>query len=158
MRCRIRKSPDQSLLISSPRLIADRYVLHRSFESRHPPYALMSLPCQILQRIWRVFTLLNNFAKRNCRNAAFNRVNRSIAICQRKALTDQQLAITNCIFWSCLAIHFVFRAISERKHTFSFYPSIVKVPFSTEISTDNFLIIRWYFSPRELKNRFKGSG
>src|SRR2546428_1044431 len=35
----IRTSPDQSLLGSSPRLIAACYVLHRRSKSRHPPPA-----------------------------------------------------------------------------------------------------------------------
>ena len=39
----IRKSPDQSLFVSSPRLIADYYVLHRLLPPRHPPYALIHL-------------------------------------------------------------------------------------------------------------------
>jgi len=37
----IRKSPDQSLLNNSPKLIAASYVLHRFLMSRHPPYALV---------------------------------------------------------------------------------------------------------------------
>lgn len=36
----IRKSSDQSLLDSYPKLIAAYYVLHRSFVPRHSPYAL----------------------------------------------------------------------------------------------------------------------
>jgi len=36
----IRKSPGQRLLITSPKLIADCYVLLRSIVSRHSPYAL----------------------------------------------------------------------------------------------------------------------
>src|SRR3989344_3104851 len=36
----IRKSPDQRLLITSPRLIADCYVLHRQTMPRHPPHTL----------------------------------------------------------------------------------------------------------------------
>ncbi len=35
----IRKSPGQSLLSGSPKLIAASYVLHRSLESRHPLFA-----------------------------------------------------------------------------------------------------------------------
>ena len=38
--CPIRTSPDQSLLASSPTLIAGCYVLHRLSLPRHPPYAL----------------------------------------------------------------------------------------------------------------------
>ena len=39
----IRKSPDQSLLSGSPKLIAASHVLHRLLVPRHPPYALSSL-------------------------------------------------------------------------------------------------------------------
>lgn len=39
----IRTSPDQSLLGSSPMLIAAYHVLHRLLVPRHPPYALSSL-------------------------------------------------------------------------------------------------------------------
>src|SRR3989338_7121033 len=39
----IRKSPDQSLLGGSPRLIAASHVLLRHLLPRHPPYALSSL-------------------------------------------------------------------------------------------------------------------
>lgn len=39
----IRKSSDQNLLISSPRLIADCYVLLRLQMPRHPPFALKDL-------------------------------------------------------------------------------------------------------------------
>ena len=39
----IRKSPDQSLLGGSPKLIAASHVLHRSLAPRHPPCALSSL-------------------------------------------------------------------------------------------------------------------
>ncbi len=39
----IRKSPDQSLLSSSPKLFAASHVLHRLLAPRHPPYALRSL-------------------------------------------------------------------------------------------------------------------
>jgi hypothetical protein len=41
--CPIRKSPDQSLLNGSPKLIAASHVLHRLLAPRHPPYALSSL-------------------------------------------------------------------------------------------------------------------
>ena len=41
--CPIQKSPDQSLVDSSPRLIAASYVLHRSLQSRHPHHALSNL-------------------------------------------------------------------------------------------------------------------
>src|SRR5919112_1954225 len=39
----IRRSSDRSLFISSPRLIADYYVLHRLQMPRHPPFALRNL-------------------------------------------------------------------------------------------------------------------
>src|SRR4051812_20344163 len=39
----IRKSSDQSSIISSPRLIADLYVLLRLQMPRHPPFALRNL-------------------------------------------------------------------------------------------------------------------
>lgn len=39
----IRRSSDQSSFISSPRLIADYYVLHRLQMPRHPPFALRNL-------------------------------------------------------------------------------------------------------------------
>ena len=40
--CPIRRSPDQSLLGDSPRLIAACYVLHRLLKSRHPPCACVT--------------------------------------------------------------------------------------------------------------------
>src|ERR1700712_153952 len=42
----IRKSSDQSLVDSSPRLIAASYVLHRLLVPRHPPCALNNLATQ----------------------------------------------------------------------------------------------------------------
>ena len=39
----IRKPSDYSLVIGSPRLIADSYVLHRFLMPRHPPCALKNL-------------------------------------------------------------------------------------------------------------------
>jgi hypothetical protein len=39
----IRTSPDQSLVVDSPELIADFHVLHRLLPPRHPPYALNRL-------------------------------------------------------------------------------------------------------------------
>jgi hypothetical protein len=39
----IRKSSDHSLVIDSPRLIADSYVLLRFLVPRHPPFALINL-------------------------------------------------------------------------------------------------------------------
>lgn len=41
--CPIRKSPDQSLLSGSPKLIAACHALHRLLAPRHPPCALSSL-------------------------------------------------------------------------------------------------------------------
>ena len=41
--CPIRKSPGQSLFVSSPGLIADYHVLHRLLSPRHPPCALSHL-------------------------------------------------------------------------------------------------------------------
>lgn len=41
--CPIRKSPDQNLFNSSPKLIAVYYVLHRSLQSRHPHNTLSNL-------------------------------------------------------------------------------------------------------------------
>src|SRR3954451_24965185 len=43
----IRKSSDQSLVGSSPRLIAAPYVLHRLLVPRHPPCALNNLATKI---------------------------------------------------------------------------------------------------------------
>jgi hypothetical protein len=43
MGCPIRKSPDQSLLSGSPKLIAAYHVLHRLLAPRHPLHALSSL-------------------------------------------------------------------------------------------------------------------
>ena len=43
MGCPIRTSPDQSLVVGSPKLIADLHVLHRLLPPRHPPYALIHL-------------------------------------------------------------------------------------------------------------------
>jgi hypothetical protein len=44
--CPIRKSPDQSLLGGSPKLIAAYHVLHRWLAPRHSPCALSSLTIQ----------------------------------------------------------------------------------------------------------------
>ena len=44
----IRKSPDQSLLSSSPKLFAASHVLHRLLAPRHPPYALRSLTTYVV--------------------------------------------------------------------------------------------------------------
>src|SRR5437773_1325544 len=46
--CPIRKSPDQSLLSGSPKLIAASHVLHRRLAPRHPPYALSSLTTYVV--------------------------------------------------------------------------------------------------------------
>ena len=44
----IRKSSDHSLVIDSPRHIADSYVLHRFLVPRHPPCALKNLTTKML--------------------------------------------------------------------------------------------------------------
>src|SRR5688572_32999404 len=44
----IRKSSDQCLVIDSPRLIADSYVLLRFLVPRHPPCALKNLATKML--------------------------------------------------------------------------------------------------------------
>lgn len=59
MGCPIRRSPDQRLFATSPRLIAGFDVLHRLFVPRHPPYTLY---CS------NSFTL-------SARGGLFNRVN-----------------------------------------------------------------------------------
>jgi hypothetical protein len=46
----IRKSSDHSLVIDSPRLIADSYVLLRFLVPRHPPFALINLSLQRCSR------------------------------------------------------------------------------------------------------------
>jgi hypothetical protein len=49
----IRKSSDHSLVIDSPRLIADSYVLLRFLVPRHPPCALKNLICTKILRCSR---------------------------------------------------------------------------------------------------------
>ena len=49
----IRKSSDRGSIISSPRLIADFYVLHRLQMPRHPPFALRNLTTKIKIAIQR---------------------------------------------------------------------------------------------------------
>ena len=49
----IRKSSDHSLVIDSPRLIADSYVLLRFLVPRHPPFALKNLICTKILRCSR---------------------------------------------------------------------------------------------------------
>ncbi len=44
----IRKSSDHSLVIDSPRLIADSYVLLRFLVPRHPPHPLKNLATKML--------------------------------------------------------------------------------------------------------------
>lgn len=67
--CPIRRSPDQSLLGGSPRLIAACYVLHRLLKSRHPPCACVTafhccprnfVPCET-----------NIFRTYGCRSGSF---------------------------------------------------------------------------------------
>ena len=47
----IRRSPDQRLLSTSPKLIAASHVLHRLCAPRHPPSALSSLTIQNRSRL-----------------------------------------------------------------------------------------------------------
>src|SRR5690606_16086578 len=54
----IRKSSDQSSIISSPRLIADLYVLLRLQKPRHSPFALRNLMTKFAQRTSKI-----NFAR-----------------------------------------------------------------------------------------------
>ena len=58
----IRKSPGQRLLATSPKLIADCYVLHRQNVSRHPPYALELSTTKTHNCFRRLFCLLTLFA------------------------------------------------------------------------------------------------
>ena len=62
----IRKSPDQSLLSGSPKLIAASHVLHRLLAPRHPPCALSSL------------TTL-----RRCHQMRFHKIRLPVCNCQR---------------------------------------------------------------------------
>ena len=55
----IRKSSDRSSIISSPRLIADFYVLLRLQMPRHPPFALRNLTTKIKIAIQRHDTNTN---------------------------------------------------------------------------------------------------
>ena len=50
----IRKSPDQSLLSSSPRHIAASHVLHRLLAPRHSPFALTCLTKTVVTRARRL--------------------------------------------------------------------------------------------------------
>ena len=58
----IRKSSDQSSIISSPRLIADLYVLLRLQKPRHSPFALKNLMTKITQRSAFTVTEATEFA------------------------------------------------------------------------------------------------
>ena len=51
----IQKSPGQSLLSGSPKLIAANHVFHRSLTPRHPPFALSNLAIII----WPLFLALS---------------------------------------------------------------------------------------------------
>ena len=102
LRCRIRKSPDQSLLGSSPELIATRYVLLRSFESRHPPYALHEY--RSIAIVTFASRCARRFASRNMKHATHNKLVPCYVLCVIWSEcrtewdtndTDQQLAITN---------------------------------------------------------------
>ena len=59
----IRKSSDQSSFISSPRLIADYYVLLRLQMPRHPPFALRNLKSHEFESILRLEKLTNDLYK-----------------------------------------------------------------------------------------------
>lgn len=102
--CPIRRSPDQSLLGDSPRLIAACYVLHRLLKSRHPPCACVTailvcprslVPCET--KTFRTF---------GCRSGSFY----PIGIASPTLL--------------CLPYLFVFRILEERRQV-----RIVKVNF-----------------------------
>ena len=58
----IRRSPDQRLLATSPKLFAGCYVLHRLLMSRHPPFALNYLfnhkNCATIRRKWMMKILV----------------------------------------------------------------------------------------------------
>src|SRR5262245_45673050 len=60
----IRKSPDQSLLSGSPKLIAASHVLHRLLAPRHPPCALNRLNSnsRALMRLHSPFTRSSLFS------------------------------------------------------------------------------------------------
>ena len=56
----IRRSAGQRLLATSPQLIAGCYVLHRLFESRHPPYTLTRFShTSIFKSVDTLYTLYN---------------------------------------------------------------------------------------------------
>ena len=55
--CPIRKSPDQRLFDSLPKLIAARHVLHQLLVPRHPPCTLSSLITQISNCSYTVFKI-----------------------------------------------------------------------------------------------------
>lgn len=59
----IRKSPDQSLFDSSPKLIAAFHVLHQLLVPRHPPYTLSSLITQ-----FSIVVLYYLIFKEQCKN------------------------------------------------------------------------------------------
>jgi len=124
VRCRIRKSPDQSLLGSSPRLIATRYVLHRSLESRHPPYALheyrsIAIPTlRVGSRILRSKQILRK------KFSAISAISVLSAFRYEVSVFDQQLAITNLLLIAYLklfGLRLDFPAPTcNQKHNFSF--------------------------------------
>ena len=58
----IRKSSDHSLVIDSPRLIADSYVLLRFLVPRHPPYALKNLHKKNFTEHYRCFASTMQFS------------------------------------------------------------------------------------------------
>ena len=68
----IRKSSDQRVFATSPKLIAGSYVLHRLQLPRHPPYALTRLTIQYkLARFFATYyfhsSLVTNFAGQMCK-------------------------------------------------------------------------------------------
>src|SRR5712675_1265035 len=71
--CPIRRSPDQSLLGGSPKLIAASHVLHRLLAPRHPPCALSSLttmqkrPCACTRRL----PVTHRFSCQRARTASY---------------------------------------------------------------------------------------
>jgi hypothetical protein len=64
----IRKSPDQSLLSSSPKHIAACRVLHRLLMPRHPPNALSSLFLSLVSLLDRVKATCEGHLKLNLTN------------------------------------------------------------------------------------------
>ena len=70
--CPIRRSPDQSLLGGSPRLIAACYVLHRLLKSRHPPCACVT--AILVVRETSVSCETRAFRTFGCRSGSFYKI------------------------------------------------------------------------------------